>query len=735
MFYIQQNAARIFRALFEMGVKLGIWKLAYLAFNMCKCIELRFWYDVHPLYQMPSMKSDHLMRLKNFTLDHLYDMEASEISEIVGSKDVGKKIRKVMDQLPYLDVVINYQPLTNSILKIIVKYRVDFSWNAAVHKNLQSYWLFLVDNKDDIIHHCEHLVVSIKDTSYDYKDITFHIPFPSDSSKQYYLYILPEKWLNIEQCYQVNSSIIYSPCDQNITTNLFDLNPLPVSVLNNERYQSFYSYSYFNPIQTQVFYQCYHTNENLFIGAPTGSGKTTIAEFCIFHLFNASPSAKAVYIAPMKALVRERVEDWQDKFMNFLGKKIIELTGDTLPDMQMILESNLIITTPEKWDAITRLFKYKKYISSVELIIIDEIHLLGEERGSALESIISRTQYISTYNKMNIRIVGLSTAISNAQDLGRWLNINKGGLYNFSPSVRPIPIQIHISGYPGQHYCPRMATMNKPVYSCIQQYSDRKPVLIFVSSRRQTRLTALALIAFSSLDNPEQFINFDEKVVQMIESIKDETLKQTIQFGIGIHHAGINIEDRKIVEELFRTNKILILISTSTLAWGVNLPAHLVILKGTEYFEKTKNVYVDYSITDILQMIGRAGRPQFDKEAIACILVQEEKKTFYKKFLYEPFPVESTFLKDFPNHINAEISIKSISNMDECFAFLSTTYLFQRISRNPTYYGMETDKIEDINKKMKELIKSTLELLKASECITVSNTYNLVKREWRVRFY
>ena len=87
-----------------------------------------------------------------------------------------------------------------------------------------------------------------------------------------------------------------------------------------------------------------------------------------------------------------------------------------------------------------------------------------------------------------------------------------------------------------------------------------------------------------------------------------------------------------------------ILIATSTLAWGVNFPAHLVVVKGTEYYDGKTRRYVDFPITDVLQMMGRAGRPQYDENGVAVILVHDIKKHFYKKFLYEPFPVESRYL-------------------------------------------------------------------------------------------
>ena len=65
-------------------------------------------------------------------------------------------------------------------------------------------------------------------------------------------------------------------------------------------------------------------------------------------------------------------------------------------------------------------------------------------------------------------MVGLSTALANAGDLGSWLNISPAGMFNFKPSVRPVPLETHLSGFPGQHYCPRMATMNKPAYNDIR---------------------------------------------------------------------------------------------------------------------------------------------------------------------------------------------------------------------------------------------------------------------------
>ena len=148
-------------------------------------------------------------------------------------------------------------------------------------------------------------------------------------------------------------------------------------------------------------------------------------------LFKSRPDAKVVYIAPMKALVRERVDDWTQRLMKPTGRSLAELTGDTMPDSAAVRSANVIITTPEKWDSISRSWKYRKYVQQVGLIIMDEIHLLGGDRGPILEVIVSRMNFIAASKQEDVRIVGMSTAIANAQDLAGWLGVTETGLYNF----------------------------------------------------------------------------------------------------------------------------------------------------------------------------------------------------------------------------------------------------------------------------------------------------------------
>ena len=210
------------------------------------------------------------------------------------------------------------------------------------------------------------------------------------------------------------------------------MQPLPVTALGEPRYQELFTskgFSHFNPIQTQIFHTLYHTNENVLLGAPTGSGKTIAAEIAMFKVFRDDPiDGKVVYIAPLKALVRERISDWKDRLENRLGKNVVELTGDVTPDMRAIQKAHVIVTTPEKWDGISRSWQTRNYVQAVRLIVIDEIHLLGEDRGPVLEVIVSRTNFISSHTSRKLRIIGLSTALANAKDLADWLGIRSSSV-------------------------------------------------------------------------------------------------------------------------------------------------------------------------------------------------------------------------------------------------------------------------------------------------------------------
>ncbi|XP_055949414.1 activating signal cointegrator 1 complex subunit 3-like [Argiope bruennichi] len=731
--YVMQNATRIARALFEVCLRKNWAMLASSFLRISKMLEKQMWSFnpptyYSPLHQFPELNRDVLTRIDKVRqpIENLQDMNAEEIGYKLRCFKERHIIKDCLKRIPNLEIEPLVQPITDSILRVTLNIKPDFKWSDKHHgTGSEPFWIWIADPETDSIYHFEYFILPKKQViNEETQTLVFTIPLPKDvRPSQYLIRAVSDRWLGADREFAISFQDLILPQHKQPHTDLLNLLPLPKTALKNPLYESLYKFDYFNPIQTQIFHTLYHTDHNVLLGAPTGSGKTIAAEIAILRVFNEYPGSKVIYIAPLKALVRERIEDWRVRFQQQLRKRVEELTGDVTPDAQAIAKADIIVTTPEKWDGVSRSWQTRNYVKAVALIVIDEIHLLGEDRGPVLEVIVSRTNFISAHTQRNLRVIGLSTALANASDIGHWLGIKDVGLYNFRSSVRPVQLEIHVSGHHGKHYCPRMALMNKPTFQAIQTHSPDKPALVFVSSRRQTRLTAIDLIAYLVAgNNHQQWVHMDQaEMSSIVDLIRDQNLKFTIAFGIGIHHAGLHERDRKIVEELFLHQKIQVLIATATLAWGINLPAHLVVIKGTEYFDGKVQRYVDFPITDVMQMAGRAGRPQFDTTGVAVVLVQDIKKNFYKKFLHEPFPVESSLIKVLPEHINAEVVAGTIGSKQQCLDYITWTYLFRRLLQNPGYYGLESLEGEEINKFLSGLINQCLGTLAEAGCLAIDD--------------
>ncbi|KAK3115284.1 putative steryl acetyl hydrolase mug81, partial [Teratosphaeriaceae sp. CCFEE 6253] len=638
----------------------------------------------------------------------------------------------LLDNFPTLTVEAEIAPLNRDVLRIKLFISPDFRWNDRHHGKSESYWIWVENSETSEIYHHEFFILSRR-KMYEEHELNFTIPLQDPLPSQIYVRAVSDRWLGAEGVTPVSFQHLIRPDTESVYTDLLNLQPLPVKALKNPLLEEIYGqrFQFFNPMQTQLFHCMYHTNANVLLGSPTGSGKTIAAELAMWWAFREKPGSKVVYIAPMKALVRERVQDWSKRLTRQMGLKLVELTGDNTPDTRTIRDADIIVTTPEKWDGISRSWQTRSYVQQVSLVIIDEIHLLGGDRGPILEIIVSRMNYIASQEKGSVRLVGMSTACANATDLANWLGV-KEGLFNFRHSVRPVPLEIYIDGFPQQRgFCPLMQSMNRPTFLAIKSHSPDKPVIVFVASRRQTRLTARDLINFCGMeDNPRRFVKMDEEDLALnLSRVKDEALRESLAFGIGLHHAGLVESDRQLAEELFANNKIQILVATSTLAWGVNLPAHLVVVKGTQFFDAKIEGYKDMDLTDVLQMLGRAGRPQFDTSGIARIFTQESKKAFYKHFLHTGFPVESSLHNVLDNHLGAEVSAETIGTKQDALDYLTWTFFFRRLHKNPSFYGLEISAEENntvvaqqaANDFMVDMVDKSLAELADSRCLTIQS--------------
>ncbi|KAJ8923069.1 hypothetical protein NQ315_001621 [Exocentrus adspersus] len=498
----------------------------------------------------------------------------------------------------------------------------------------------------------------------------------------------------------------------------------------------FTEYPCFNAVQSQVLDDILYTDNSVVVSAPTGSGKTAIFELAVVRLLiqyeNLDVSKiKIIYICPIKALCHEKLIDWHKKFSPF-GLNSVAATGDSdNMDFQHLANYNLIISTPEKWDSLTRRWRdNEKVVQVVKLFMIDEVHLLNEEdRGSTLEVIVCRMKtvenclsYCANENNVfnqKIRFIAVSATVPNVEDIAEWIGKTPHiKFYRFSEEMRPVKLKKIIYGY---NYNPKTSpfkfdiSLNYKLPSLMMQYSEGKPTLIFCSTRKSVEMTANHLVHSLKIHlNEEQ----RQKLLDVANMITDSKAKITVKHGVGYHHAGMIHETRHAIENLFRNGDLPVLVTTSTLAMGVNLPAHLVIVKSTKCYDN--GGFRDYTETAIHQMIGRAGRPQFDTSATALILTSNEDKPKFEKMVGCGQPIESNLHRHLTEHLNAEIVLRTITGLDVAMQWLSSTFLYVRAKKNPYHYGIRGGFTQNqIDKKLLEICQIDLNKLVKTGMITM----------------
>ncbi|KAJ3394049.1 Sec63 [Lobulomyces angularis] len=515
-----------------------------------------------------------------------------------------------------------------------------------------------------------------------------------------------------------------------------------VSILP-DKFKSLFPFKFFNAVQTLCMESAFYSDTNLVVSAPTGSGKTCILELAIAKLLleKNGDSSKVIYIAPTKALCYERAKDWQAKFRT-LNISVGELTGDVdhrnLKDIQ---QSNIIVTTPEKWDSMTRKWRdYKNLMNLIRLFLIDEVHMLHEKRGATLEVVVSRMRTANLeirkgMSHSKLRIIAISATVPNIEDIATWLKnddeSNSSAIVRvFGEEYRPVPIQREIITINVKNSFQMENASSFKTMEVIKKFSDEKPTIIFCPTRKSTLQTAdfLSKEINKAFGNTHPFVktkmHFDHLNV-VKKDIEDKKLAEYVQKGIAFHNAGLSKHDRVVIEKAFIDGKLLVLCSTSTLAVGVNLPAHLVIIKGTANWSVRSQSFEEYSDLDILQMIvvaGRAGRPQFDDSAVAVIMTTPTMKLKYEQMVNGGEILESSLHENLIEHLNAEIVLGSITNLHFALEWLKSTFLFVRLRKNPERYNIKrgTSKVSVERYGLEEICQKDLELLEINQFMTRS---------------
>ncbi|XP_013677559.2 DExH-box ATP-dependent RNA helicase DExH17 isoform X2 [Brassica napus] len=520
-------------------------------------------------------------------------------------------------------------------------------------------------------------------------------------------------------------------------------------------FRSAFTFRYFNSLQSECFPLCFHSDINMVISAPTGSGKTALFELCILRLLSKSISSdgrflhakgalKTVYISPAKALVQEKLRDWNQKF-NSWGISCLELTGDNETySSKNIQDADIILTTPEKFDAVSR-YRVSSgglgFFSDIALVLIDEVHLLNDPRGAALEAIVSRIKILSSNHELrlstlaSVRLLAVSATIPNIEDLAEWLKVPTAGIKRFGEEMRPVKLTTKVFGYAAaKNDFLFEKRLQNYIYDMLMQYSKGKSALVFCSTRKGAQEAAqkLAQTAMTyGYSNP--FVKSREQLERLREAspmCSDKQMQSYILQGVGYHNGGLCQKDRSLVEGLFLSGDIQVLCTTNTLAHGINLPAHTVFIKSTQHFNKEKGHYMEYDRSTLLQMCGRAGRPPFDDTGLVIIMTRRETVHLYENLLNGCEVVESQLLPCLIEHLTAEIVQLTVTDVTRAIEWMKCSYLYVRMKKNPENYaikkGIPKDRVE---KHLQELCLQKINELSSYQMIWTDTDGFVLKPE------
>jgi replicative superfamily II helicase len=464
-------------------------------------------------------------------------------------------------------------------------------------------------------------------------------------------------------------------------------------------YADAFPFERFNAMQAEALPALLEREDDVVVSAPTASGKTALAEAAICRTLDAGGTA--LFLAPLRALTNEKEREWE-RFED-LGYSVYVVTGERDLNPRRAERADILVMTPEKADSATRKHDSPRYsfVTGVDCCVIDEVHLLdSDRRGSVLEVTISRLRRLCAP-----RVVALSATMPNAGDVADWLDAPPECTFAFGEEYRPVPLHADVRTY--SHGENAFADKYRRLYRALDiaepHIRDGGQALVFVSSRQDTVQAAKkARDELVERDVPVG-ARGDYDFHNEASELSNDTLRQSVLDGVGFHHAGLSKADKELVEGWFREGTIQLLFSTSTLAWGVNLPARCVVIRDTKLHDPLEGE-VDMSPLDVLQMLGRAGRPGYDDQGYAWVVCDRSEADKYRRLLTEGKDIESRLAADLDAHLNAEIVLGTIRDIDDVMDWLETTFYYVRARSAPEEYASRGDLREQVSERLRSLV-------------------------------
>lgn len=403
-----------------------------------------------------------------------------------------------------------------------------------------------------------------------------------------------------------------------------------------------YNFEYFNPVQSRVF-EAYDKDCNYIVSASTGVGKTICSELFLAYEIRKK-GKKGIYISPYRSLSQEKIDDWTKESHHFKDLKIAICTNDyklTHSRKKELEDADLIIMTNEILNCKVRNFHSEKndWLNQIGTAVIDEFHILhSTSRGTHTESSITQFTRINPES----RIILLSATVPNSPEIGSWISyLNNKDTYVLESTYRPVPLHVHYIEYE-------------------ERYS-------YDENEKSKIATAIDILEKHRKDKFILFVHTKKTGKLLLDSLR--------KLGINCeyHNADLDKDSRIEIEKRFKTDPNLrVIVATSTLAAGINLPARRVCLLGCHLGIKEVDVF------DIWQECGRAGRPGFDERGDAYILLPEKKFDYHKERIETPQEIRSQMLdeKCLAFHIVSEIHRGIICSREDVHKWYNRTLAY-----------------------------------------------------------
>ena len=460
------------------------------------------------------------------------------------------------------------------------------------------------------------------------------------------------------------------------------LSPEAVKLYEDRGYKELY------PPQAEALERGLLDGKSMLLAMPTASGKTLLAELAMLKA--ALQGRRSLYIVPLRALATEKYDSF--KKFRALGVSVGISTGDFDKRDERLGKNQIIIATSEKADSLMR--NGASWVRDLAVLVVDEIHLLNDVgRGPTLEMTITKLRHCNP----NLQVIGLSATVANGQEIAAWLKAEM-----VSSDWRPIRLREGIicngSLVFSDGEVPLLAMKDEALALVKDTLSQSAQILIFENSRKNAEAAASRLCGLIPADAATE--NLSQSILATGESETAARLASCVSRGVAFHHAGLLSEQRRLVEQGFRDNKIKVIASTPTLAAGLNLPARRVLIKSYKRYEYGRGM-TPISVIEYRQMAGRAGRPGLDPYGESFLMAKSvsEMQELLEHYIHgTPEEIWSKLASEsaLRTHLLSTFAAGFARNEPELKAFIATTFYAQQ--QDPWHLDVTLEKVLDFLK-------------------------------------